>query len=194
MSKLLLVLAVLALGLAYWYRVGGRTAPRPYVRKQEPYTQVGVSRTYKQAVIPVPDERSPLSPALARVVDPVVPMPTAGEALPYDHEEVRSLFEGVVARVNAKTPGLGLALVSFENVRKTVDQYKAIKYEADLTVYAKARNITSKVVAAVDVTAKGMIYVRTLKVPGAAKDTGVVASNGPGTEEQYAAFEPAVKY
>jgi len=200
-AAIVLLAAVVALA-AWWLlrRRGGtrrEALTRPIKPPRELYTQVGVSRTYKQAVVPRPSQDSPLSALLARAVDVAVPMPSSGEAVPHDQQEVKALFTKVLDRVNAKNPGLAIALVSVDNVRKTVDQYKSIRYEAELTVYAKARNITSKVAAAADLASDGTLFVRALKVHGAERDDAdaqVKPSNGIGTEEQYAAFEPAVKY
>lgn len=168
------------------------------MRRKDGYTQVGVSRTYVQPALPGPGDNSPLTPLLAKAVDRVVPVGSPGEAVPFDEAEVKRVMQGAVDRVNAGAPGLDLVLVAVDNARKSVDRYKTLKYEADIGVYSKTRNISSKVAAAVDVSsaAGGKTYIRTLRVHGAAKDDAspVAPSNGIGKLEQYAAFEPALKY
>lgn len=197
----MLVLVALAAVVAYlWFTRwnGHMTATRRRPAATEPYTQiVGVPRTYAQDPLPLPNDASPLTPLLRKVVDAAVPMaaPTA-TALPHDQTEVKSVLERVVQRVNAATPGLDLALVSFDNVRKAIDTYKNLKYEADMDVFSKRRGFGSKVAAAVDITADGKQYVRTLKVHGAQRDdgTGAMPFDDNLARQEYAAFEPAVRY
>lgn len=173
-------------------------APKPFAdAAKETYTQVGVSRRYAQNPLPLPGDASPLTPLLRKAIDPAVPMSAAAEALPHDATEVRGVLERVLARVNAATPGLNLALVKFDNVRKGMDTYKNLKYEADMDVYSKARGFGSKVAAAADVTPGGTLYVRSLKVHAAQHDDGTGAQPFDGAlaaQEHYAAFEPAVRY
>lgn len=155
------------------------------------------------AVVPRPGDKSPLTPALAKAVDVRVPPRSAGEHVPYDNEEVRRVAAEIVARVNRLTPAMQLRLIGFDGVQKTVDSYKTIAYTFDVTVYSTARNVASRVAAAVDVSTDGRLHVRDLRVHGAADPTealegdegtsaAAAASNGIGFEEQYAAYEPAV--
>lgn len=196
-TVLLLVLAAVAVGALVW---AYRRRPRPAAattKPKEAYTQVGVPRTYAQNPLPLPGDASPLTPLLRKAIDAAVPMSAAAEALPHDVTEVRGVLERVVARVNAATPGLELALVKFDNVRKGMDTYKNLKYEADADVFSKARGFGSRLAVAADVTPDGTLYVRTLKVHGAQHDDGAGAQPFDGNlaaQEQYAAFEPAVRF
>lgn len=193
-------LVMLAVGVALWALWAARNrsaAPRPAAprprkeRRKERYTQGGLG--HNPATRPSADN-SPLTPALSKAIDRAVPAPAAGEAVPHDEQEVRGVMEAVLRRVNAKSD-LQLALVSVESVRKTVDQYKTLRYEGDINVYSRSKAMASKLMAYVDVTADGKTYVRDLRVHGAAKHAGgAAASNGVGFEEKYAEFEPAVRY
>ncbi len=186
-------LVFLAVGVAVfllWADRGRRAVPVPAAapRRKERYTQ----RLDRNP--PPPEDSSPLTPALSRAVDRVVPAPSAGEAVPHDDGEVRGLMQGVLARVNDRSD-LQLTLVSVDSVRKTVDRFKTLKYEANVNVYSKSKSMASKLAASVDVTSGGRTYVRELRVQGAAKDVGgAAASNGIGFEETYAKFEPALRY
>lgn len=202
LPSLLLVLVLLAAAAAAYYYlyykkktvVAVTSSPPP----PEKYTQIGVSRRHVLPEVPKPPvDNSPLTPHLLKAVDPAVPAPAAGEAVPHDEQEVRRLMAGVLQRVNDKSPGLQLHLVAVDSVRKSVDRFKTLKYEAHLDVYSKSKNIAAKLVAAVDLTAGGKMYVRELRVHGgAARDdkSGAAPSNGVGFEEKYAAFQPAVRY
>lgn len=199
-AAILLALVAVAAWILWRHRRTAARQPQPAPsrprggRRRERYTQVGVSRTYLQRTVPKPGDNSPLTPWLAKAIDPAVPAPASGEAVPYDDEEIRAMLLGVLRRVNARSD-LELSLVSFDSVTKTVDQFKTLRYETNANVYSKTKALASKVLVAVDVTADGKTYVRDLRVHGAAKDAGGAApSNGIGFEERYAAFEPAVKY
>lgn len=195
-----LLVAAMTLALAWWSK---RTIPATRQRRcSERYSPfVGVSRTYKQRRVAVPQELatdvSPLSPWLARAVDVSKEReePTAGEAVPYDAEEVKDVMRGVVERINRRSP-LDLSLLSVDGVRKTVDRYKNLRYEASLTAYSKTKNVGSKLGVVVEVTPDGRELVKSLRVQNAARDnsSGISACNDIGTEEKYAAFQPAVKY
>jgi hypothetical protein len=167
-------------------------------RRTDGYTPhvAGVVRDYKHAAVPKPGRGSPLAPALARAVDAAGSLPpmAPGDTMPHDSQEVKEMLAHVVRRINVRQPALALELVSFDNVVKTVDGYKTIRYVADANVYAKTKNVASKITVAVDLTATGKMYIRDLAVHGATKDTAwVTPSNGPGTEERYASFEPALR-
>jgi hypothetical protein len=144
-----------------------------------------------------PRSASPLSPYLAKALDGMVPAATAAESVPYTDDEVRGLLTRVVGRVNARSPGLDLFLVSFDNVKKTIDAYKTLRYEADVQVHSKARMYSSRLTAVVDVSSAGREYVRDLRVhaaalPGAADVRA--ASEVAAASDAYATFEPAVRY
>lgn len=156
----------------------------------------GVERDYKHASLPKPGRGSPLAPALAKATDAAASLPSMapGDTLPHDAREVQGVLAQVLRRINVRTPSLRLELVSFDNVTKTVDGYKTIRYVMDANVYSRTRNVASKITAAVDVTSSGKMYVRDLAVHGADRDTVWVApSNGPGTEEPHAPFEPVLR-
>lgn len=201
---LLAVAAVLVAAL--YFRGGDRVARRGDTRSvvlpprapTEGYSSfVGASRTYAQPAVPKPGDLSPLTPALLKAVDSLVPARNGtGEALPFDDTEVRHLMQRVLERVNRGAPELDLQLVEVSNVRKAVDSYKTLLYEADLDVYSKGRAFGSRVAAQVDVDSKGKVFVRALKVHQATAEAGrgVSPSNGPGFEEAYARFDPVAKY
>lgn len=170
----------------------------PVPTQTERYTQVGVNRTYLLPTLPKPSDNSPLAPSLAKAVDPLVPQQGGSvEAVAHADQEIKNVVQGVVHRVNIRSPDLGLTVVDITNVRKTVDSYKTIRYEADVGVHSTTKAYSSKIGVAVDMTAEGRTYIRGLKVHNAAKDNkagGAAPSNGIGFEERYAAFEPAVRY
>lgn len=138
---------------------------------------------------------SPLTPYLDRAVDTSLPADTAGEGVAFDRNEVKMVLQRVVQRINARSPGIELSLVSFDNVRKVVDVYKTLKYEADMQVHSTTKNFSSRVTARVDVSSDGKEYVRSLAVHNAKVDAGgprPATDPSVGAHERYAAFEPAV--
>jgi len=131
---------------------------------------------------------------LARAIDLAVPAPSPGEAVPYDTQEVKDVINTVLARVNGRS-GLDLVLVSMDAVHKTVDRFKTLSYSADVVVYSKAKALGAKLTAAVDVTSRGTLYVKVLRVHGSARDSsGATPANADGGLEQYAPFTPAIRY
>lgn len=197
MWVLVLVAAVLV-GLVMW---GGQAPRRRKVLKDTYTSHLGVDRTYvlkdnqaTQATKPIQDT-SPLTPYLQRVLDSAVPASAAGESVPYTEDEVRALLLRVVQRINARTPDLQLVLVGFDNVTKTVDAYKTLRYEADVQVHSSAKMYSSRLTAGVDVGSDGKEYIRELRVHSAMKDTSAIkGSNAIGSHDNYAVFEPVVVY
>lgn len=199
MDPVVLLVVLCALCAALWMFRSPRPAPPPPAARKEPYTQIAVSRNYLQHTIPRPGDNSPLTPWLSRVIDARgAEAPTAGESVPFDEQEVKLIMNEVLHRVNAVSQ-LQLALVSTDSVRKTVDRFKTLRYEANINVYSKTKAMAAKLLAVVEVLANGDTLVRELRVHGAAKDTGfsgagaAAPSNGAGSEEKYAAFEPAIR-
>lgn len=173
---------------------GGAPAKEGYVPQGIDFDRVDT----KVAVLPTPGSQasvSPLAPFLDRAVDAAVPAVGAGQSVPHDADEVKGVLARVVNRINARSPGLDLVLVSFDNVKKTIDAYKNLRYEADMQVHTVRRGYSSRVSAAVDVSPGGKEYVRSLKVHNAAPDAaGPRAAADPhiASHERYATFEPAV--
>lgn len=150
----------------------------------------------KLAYMPTPKERSPLAAHLAKAVDTGIPAASiaGGEDVPFSNDEVRGVLRRVIDRVNALNRGLDLALISFDNVHKTVDAYKTLKYEADAQVHSVSRMYSSRFTAEVDISPKNAMYIRALTVHNSAVDTSDVAAGtvSLGEHERYAPFEPAV--
>lgn len=143
--------------------------------------------------MPVPTTRGdPLSTAMSRVIEPAAAVAAPGEEVPYDKEEVHNLMGIVVGRINERDPELELHLITVDAIRKTVDPYKTLNYEADITVYSKGRNVTSRVAVAVSVALSGRVVVRRLAMQSAAKDTSTLMAASDA--EPYASFEPALAY
>lgn len=181
-------------------RAGVGVAPAPLAAR-EAYTQVAVPRRFEQpTALPQPDDRHPLAPALARAVDATVPVqhsPAGGEAVPHSAAETAEVVAFVVARVNQRTPGLGLVAVASGNVRKTVDAYKTLLYQVDVHVHSAARGYSAVFTADVVSAAGGARYLKAARVHAAAKDTsGVLGSTGasPVQHESFAPWEPAVRF
>jgi hypothetical protein len=201
----LLILLALVLLLAAAV-VGGhidRWAPRgpsPTEGRPTGYSShLGASRTYVLKDVPVPadlrENASPLTEYLADLVDRSLPASAAGQHVPHDAQEIRGLLVRVVGRINARHPGLRLSLVSFDNVKKTLDAYKTLRYDADVHVHSAAKAFSSRLTVGVDVTPDGKEFIRALRVHGAAKDeSDVRGSGGVDTHDAYAPFEPAVRY
>ena len=163
-------------------------------------TAAGHEGRYMLPSVPRPGDPAPLAMPLAKAVDAGArgPPATAVDA-PFTADEVRAVLATVVDRINARTPGLALALVSFDNVRKSVDAYKTVAYSADAMLHSPsqgARGVTSKVTVAVDVDSRGTHVVRGLSVHNAgAVDPASPAPAGPlAALETHARFEPAVRY
>lgn len=173
---------------------------------REPYSvHVGVDRTYAAdsaaGTLPAAPAAaagtiSPLAPYLDKAVDRLVPaaVGAGGQSLPHDDEEIKLVLSRVVHRINARSPDLQLTLVSFDNVKKSVDAYKSLRYEADMQVHSVTKMFSSRVAAQVEVTSGGKEYVRSLRVQNAKADTDGPAPSGGSiaAHERYAAFEPAV--
>lgn len=166
---------------------------------KETYTQIGVNRTYKvPSDVQVPDGtpvKSPLAKHLTGVADASTPPMAPGEPMAWSKAEIERVADRVVARINAKSPGLGLVLVSFDNVKKTVDAYKTVRYEVDVQVHSMTKMYSSRLTAKVDVSSSGKEYLREVSLHNARLDDSKIESvSSISGLETYAAFEPAVRY
>lgn len=153
--------------------------------------------------LPLPEAESRTAPrpgqagnamaaALRRAVDDAVPPPAPGEVVPHDDGEIKELMDAVLRKVNAGPEDLRLSLVSYEDVRKTVDRSRTIRYELTANVYSRQRTMSSVIAASVDVAADGVMYVRSLR-PLVQPDAGGPApSNADGFQGSFVAFQPAV--
>lgn len=170
-------------------------APRPTGQRhtrpapREPFT----SQTAPQAADPA--TLSPLAPFLARALDRALPAAGGGKPVNWTHEEVHDLAARVVLRINNRNPGLGLALVSFDAVTKTVDANGTLRYQFDAQVHALPRNLSARVTVSVDVTQDDLDYIRDISVHGARADASVVrGSGGLAGHVTYATYEPVITY
>lgn len=141
-----------------------------------------------------PPTESPLAPALVKALERALPSTGQGRPAPWAHDEVRDLAGRMVARINNRTPGLGLGLVSFDAVSKLVEPTGTTRYTFDAQLHAPAKGLSARATFRVDVDAGGREYVRDIAVHGAAKDVSAVRGavvSGPTT---YATYEPVVRY
>lgn len=189
LAIVLLVLAVLA--VKKW--------PSPGVAARgEAYTSiVGVKRRYAQKRVPNPaltDGRGgPLAPYLSAVLDPTLPPSAPGEGVPWSNDEMREVADHVVGRINAQNPALRLQVVALDNVKKTVDAYKTLHYEADVQVHSVTRMFSSRLTIKVDLSSGGRLYVRGVSAHNAERDTsGILPILGGASGETYATFQPAI--
>ena len=137
---------------------------------------------------------SPLAPFLAKALDRALPPAGQGREVAWTHEEVQELGTRVVQRINNRTPGLGLGLVSFERVSKVVDSAGTLRYEFDAQLHSAPRRLSTRVTVKADV-AEGRETIRDIAVHGARADTSAVAgSGGLADHVGYAAYEPVVRY
>lgn len=198
--------AIAALGLATAWLAWRAWRPR----REEKYSPivrgyVGTHRLRDPPPSP-PVDASPLTPWLDRAVDKLevegLPKTDTASAAPPERvvapepAETRRVMDAVVRRIDARSP-LGLALVSVDapSVRKTVDDRGTARFEADVTVFSKTRAFASKVAVAAEVTRRGTVMVRRLRVHGAAVE-GPGPRPAPAADpdlERYARFEPAVR-
>lgn len=185
---LLVVVVLLMLGRHWTTSV----AARP-----ERYTPIlkDVTRRYAQPRVPNPaaSPQSPLAPYLSGVVDATLPPFAAGEGVPWTLEEVREVMEGVVNRINTQNQALRLEVVSLDNITKTVDAYKTLHYEADVQVHSVTRMFSSRMTIKVDTTPNGKVFVRSVDIHNASKDTsGILPALDGARGETYASFKSAV--
>lgn len=188
LAIVLLMLAVLA--VKTWRSPGDGA-------RGEAYTAiVGVKRRYAQKRVPNPalnDGRGPLAPYLAGVLDPTLPPSAPGEGVPWTNDELREVADHVVGRINAQNPALRLQVVSLDNVKKTVDAYKTLHYEADVQVHSVTRMFSSRLTIKVDMSSGGRLYVRAVSTHNAEPDTsGILPILGGVSGETYAKFQPAI--
>ena len=142
-----------------------------------------------------PAAESELAPLLARALDRALPS-APGQPVAWTHDEVRQLAAAVVQRINTRTPGLGLALVSFDRVTKLADvRGTTTRYAFDAHLHSAPRNLSTRATIKVDVDQGGRQYIRDIAVHGAAADTSAVrGSGGLADDVGYAAYEPVVRY
>lgn len=191
------VLAIGIVGLAVYATTTTTGRPRPH--RRESYTvHVRGPGGYALERVPVPGDhhRSPLVPHLAAAVDKRAPgVVGVEEAAPYSTQEVRELLSrAVVGRINARSPGLGLVMVSFDRVTKTVDAAQVVRITADVQVHSVKKMYSSKLTAKIDVDKTGREFVRALDVHSAKRDDSGIAGASSLPTAQYAAFEPIIRY
>lgn len=195
---LIVLMAIVAMTvISHMRRRRSSRPPPPKERYAQETSRVrasaGAARTYAVPHVPAPPtENSPLAPYLAAAVDGTVPTEAPGESVPFSKDEVRDLLNRVVSKINGLHPGLDLALVHFENVRKVVDAYKTVRYEADVQVHSVPRMFSSRMTVKAEVSAAGRLYVRSLGVHNARPDTSPVGAGDFG--QLYAEFEPAIRF
>jgi hypothetical protein len=197
----LAVLVVALAAAAVWWWRGRRpaaakpAAPSPPARENYTMTTPSPPTGYALGGVPAPSSGSPLAPALAKALDALGPLDAGngGESVPFTDDEIRGVLTRVVTRINARSQ-LDLILVSFDGVKKRVDAYKTLHYEAQATVHSPSKAYSSKVSVGVDVGADGRELVRMLRVHGAEKDTSPLGTASVGEHDRYATFEPAVRY
>ena len=193
-QALVAVLLLAALAFAVRYVLPSRRGRRSQPGPAGPAAAVAEATETFESPAP-PHAGSPLAPYLDRAVDASLPPDAAGESVAFARDEVKAVLQRVVQRINARSPGLELTLVSFDNVKKVVDVYKTLKYEADVQVHSVAKSFSSRITARVDVASDGKEYVRSLAVHNATVDAGgprPASDPAVGSHERYAAFEPAV--
>lgn len=191
----MLLLLVVVILLCAWSLVAAGEAPRRRHRDPFDAPSAAAATPPHQPVAP-PATQSPLAPALAAALDRVLP-PPVGELRPvtWTHDEVRELAQRVARRINNRTPGLGLEVVSFERVTKTVDSKRTLRYELDAQVYARSRNISARITLKVDSPVDAAERIRDIAVHGARVDTSQIAgSGGLASHVDYASYEPVVRY
>ena len=200
----LLLLAALALLAAkrhrrrHWMR-----RRRVRCARREDFTTIdpGVNAAYKLAEAPrlpspLDQNRSPLAPYLARALDRGAP-PDAqgGQDSPWTYDEVRGLASRVVARINARNPGLDLALVSFDGVSKTVDAGKTLRYQFDAQLHSARQRLSGRVTVKAVATPDNKEFIRDIAVHGAKADFSTIqGSGGIAGHVEYAAYQPVATY
>lgn len=190
---LIAVLAVVVVAAAWWTPRGRRRQSKPPAQRTEKYTQVAPPAKF-MGPVPKPDDRSPLTPFLAKALDRMAPVATGGgESVPWTDDEIKGVLARVVGRINARS-NLDLVVVAYDGVTKTVDAYKTLRYGVAVHLHSPTKMMSSKVSVGVDVGADGKDYIRELRVHGAAKDKDddIPGSGSLAAHDQYAPFEPAV--
>lgn len=190
------ILGALALALALAALARGRAgrrrrerivaAPPPVPAQDAPVPTPG------PAAAP-PATQSPLAPYLARALDRALPPEGGGSAVAWTHDEVRELGGRVVQRINSRTPGLALALVSFDRVTKVADARGTLRYAFDAQVHAASRNLSARVTVRVDVEGDRE-FIRDIAVHGAKVDASPLGAADLGGLVDYAAYEPVLRY
>lgn len=189
------------------YRSSARSPPRPrWVRPyRETFTTIDSTNALQvQRVVPKPADMntestaSPLAPSLARALDraAVAWDKPGGRDAEWTMEEVRALAHRIVARINARTPGLDLALVSVTAVRKTMDADTTLRYQFDAQVHSPRQTLSARMTIKVVVTPEDKELIRDIAVHGAARPGkgDVPGSAGIGTHVDYGTYEPVATY
>lgn len=172
----------------------GSTRPPP--RPREPYSVFspgsGPNPTKYARPIPRPGDASPLSRAFRAVVDPPGrAFREVDRAAPYTQDEVDGVLAMVLRRVNARDPAMRLTLLSVDATRKATDAKGTARYFADVSVHSVGLTVTSKVGVVVDRDKGGNVFVRELRVHGAATLPTTLGTFAP--DPGFAPFEPVLR-
>lgn len=205
MSRPLTLLALLAVALCCLATLLRRHRRRAAARRRQRFLDQASRRRAAAADLmgaaPAPSAdgatQSPLAPFLAKALDRALPPPEGAlQAVAWTHDELRDLASRVVQRVNNRSPELGLSLVAFDRVSKTVDEATGIlRYQFDAQVHAVRRDTSARVTVKVDVDGDRE-YVRDIAVHGARLDVSAVRGTGGAADGhvEYARYEPVVRY
>ena len=194
---------------------GWRRGGTPYREPMRPY-QASPSSVARGSATNAPPRSqpagvppNPLEPYLrrARVAPPqsVVPSNTTDVVADHASEEAREVARIVVDRVNRASPNVRMTLVAVESVRKAVDAYKTLRYDMVINVYSAGLNMAARVACVVLRSGDGTVYVTHATADGGAHEpdptvgrssaaaaAGVQGSLGPGFEEDFSTFAPAI--
>lgn len=194
---LILLTALVLLAVYQKSRHGGhrsRRAPR-----REFFTPIDpkpAAYTLPKVPSPLDQNRSPLAPYLAKALDRDAPAEAAQtQDSPWTYDEVRGLASRAVARINARNPGLDMALVSFDGVSKTVDAGKTLRYQFDAQLHSARQRLSGRVTIKVVATPDNKEFIRDIAVHGAKADfSTIMGSAGISGHVEYAAYKPVATY
>lgn len=133
---------------------------------------------------PEPPAGTPASlPAkMAQVVDTQIPVVmTAGEAVPYDEDEVKGVVKGVLDQLNARDESV--TLIQVVNTSKTVDSYKTVAYDLLVNVHDNKASVGLQMFMSVLVAATGKRFVRALRLAQSPEQPATQGPAGAGEGE-----------
>lgn len=129
---------------------------------------------------------------MAQVVDTQIPVVmTAGEAVPYDEDEVKGIVKGVLDQLNARDENV--TLIQLVNTSKTVDSYKTVAYDVLVNVHDNKANVGLQLFMSVLVAATGKRFVRALRMAQSPEQPATQGPAGAGEGQgELAPYQDAV--
>lgn len=154
-----------------------------------------VNGTHVRSGVPLPapsgTPQSPLTPYIQKAIDSLLTGPAAGTPQPVSVPEMRQALTRVLDRINARSPGLNLVLVSVDAPAALRTPQGTTVYTAIAHVHSPTKMFSSAMSVRLDVSPNGEEIVRDLSVRNAGQEPPLLDAAGPAT---FAAYEPVARY